>query len=69
MCKVARPGQDMRYDVPTVGPETLGVMRAGGASALILEAGRTFLIDRARLIREADAAGIVVAGWSAQGRG
>lgn len=69
VCKVARPGQDMRYDVPTVGPATLGAMRAGGASALILEAGRTFLIDRERLIREADAAGIAVAGWSAQGRG
>ncbi len=64
VCKVASPRQDMRYDVPTVGPETLRVMREGGASALILEAGRTFLLDRARLAREADAAGIAVAGWS-----
>ena len=64
VCKVARPKQDMRYDVPTVGPETLQVMRDGGASTLILEAERTFLIDRERLIREADETGIVVVGWS-----
>ena len=64
VCKVARPNQDMRYDVPTVGPETLQVMRESGASALILEAGRTFLIARERLIREADASGIIVVGWS-----
>jgi len=64
VCKVARPEQDMRYDVPTVGPETLQVMRDGGASALILEAERTFLIERERLIREADETGICVIGWS-----
>ena len=63
VCKVARPKQDMRYDVPAVGPETLQVMREGGASALILEAGRTFLIDREHLIQEADATGICVVGW------
>lgn len=64
VCKVARPEQDMRYDVPTVGPETLGVMREGGASALILEAERTFLVDRERLIQEADETGVIVVGWS-----
>ena len=45
-------------------PETLQVMREGGASALILEAGQTFLIARERLIREADASGVIVVGWS-----
>lgn len=69
VCKVARPEQDMRYDVPTVGPETLQVMREGGASGLILEAERTFLIDRERLIREADATGIIVVGWSENEQG
>lgn len=69
VCKVARPGQDMRYDVPTVGPRTLQALRTGGASALILEADRTFLIERERLTREADAAGVVVAGWSENERG
>ena len=69
VCKVARPGQDMRYDVPTAGLRPLEVIREGGAAALILEAGRTFLIDRERLMREADASGVVVAGWSENGRG
>lgn len=69
VCKAARPGQDMRYDVPTVGPRTLQALRAGGASALILEADRTFLLERERLTREADAAGLVVAGWSENERG
>ena len=69
VCKVARPDQDMRYDIPTVGPETLEVMREGGASALVLEAERTFLIDRERLIREADAVGIIVVGWLENERG
>ncbi len=69
VCKVARPKQDMRYDIPAVGLETLQVMREGGASVLILEAGRTFLIDRERLTREADAIGIVVVGWAENEQG
>ena len=69
VCKVARPKQDMRYDIPTVGLETLQVMREGGASVLILEAGRTFLIDRERLTREADAIGIVVVGCAENEQG
>ena len=64
VCKVARPKQDMRYDIPTVGLDTLQVLREGGASTLILEAGRTFLIDRDRFIREADLTNIIVVGWS-----
>ena len=69
VCKVARPEQDMRYDVPTVGTETLQVMREGGASSLILEAERTFLLDRERLIQEADETGIIVVGWLENERG
>lgn len=63
VCKVARPDQDARYDIPTVGPATLQVAREGGASVLVVEAGATFLIDREALIKEADAAGIALAGW------
>ncbi len=69
VCKVARPEQDLRYDVPAVGPETLQAMREGGASVLILEAERTFLIDRERLVREADASGIVIVGWQENEQG
>ncbi len=63
VCKVARPDQDTRYDIPTVGPGTLQTVREGGASALIVEAGATFLIDKDTLVRDADAAGIILAGW------
>ncbi len=68
VCKVARPRQDPRYDVPVVGPQTLQVLREGGASALLVEAGRTFLIERDRLAREADAAGVAVIGWTDDGQ-
>jgi hypothetical protein len=63
VCKVARPDQDPRYDIPTVGPGTLQAAREGGASALIVEAGATFLVDKDTLVRDADAAGIILAGW------
>lgn len=68
VCKVARPRQDPRYDIPVVGPETIHILREGGAATLVIEAGRTFLLDRERLIREADSAGIAVVGWSSEGK-
>ena len=64
VCKAARPNQDARYDIPTVGPATLQTAREGGARALIVEAGATFLIDKETLIRDAEAGGISVVGWS-----
>ncbi|MBI3127297.1 MAG: UDP-2,3-diacylglucosamine diphosphatase LpxI [Candidatus Tectomicrobia bacterium] len=67
VCKAARPKQDLRYDIPVVGPGTLDAVREGGASALLVEAGRTFLLERERLAREADAAGVALAGWSGEG--
>lgn len=52
--KVAKPQQDMRFDVPTVGMLTLQTMVAAGASCLAIEAGRTIIIDEPELIRFAD---------------
>ena len=52
--KVAKPNQDMRFDVPTVGPVTVESMRAAGATALAIEAGRTIVIDEAETIALAD---------------
>jgi len=43
--KVAKPQQDMRFDVPTVGVRTLRTMLAAGASVLAIEGGRTILLD------------------------
>jgi DUF1009 family protein len=58
--KVSKPGQDMRFDVPVVGLPTVEVMKRSRATALALDAHRTLLFDRARLVEAADAAGIAI---------
>ena len=58
--KVSKPGQDMRFDVPVVGLPTIEQMKVAGATALAVDAGRTLLFDRAKLIEQADAAGIAI---------
>ncbi|MGD0920196.1 MAG: UDP-2,3-diacylglucosamine diphosphatase LpxI [Terriglobia bacterium] len=60
--KVSKPYQDMRFDVPVVGPKTIQVMRRANATALAVDAGKTLLFERQRLIEEADAAGITIVG-------
>lgn len=60
--KVAKPGQDMRFDVPVVGVATIDAMRAAGADGLSIDAGRTLLIDGEAFVTAADAAGVVVVG-------
>jgi DUF1009 family protein len=62
--KVARPSQDMRFDVPVVGPRTIDTMSETGASALALEAGKSILLEREELLRRADEAGICICGIS-----
>jgi DUF1009 family protein len=58
--KVSKPGQDMRFDVPVVGLPTVEAMKRSRATALALDAHRTLLFDRARLVEAADAAGIAI---------
>ncbi len=58
--KVAKPAQDMRFDVPNVGPGTILAMKAAGATALALDADRTLLLDRDEMLRLADEAGIAI---------
>ena len=60
--KVARPDQDMRFDVPVVGEATIEVLAGCGAAALGLEAGRTIMLHRERLLERAETAGIAVVG-------
>lgn len=62
--KLAKPRQDMRFDVPVVGPGTLQAMLAAGATTLAVEAGRTLLLDRPAFLAEADTLGLVV--WGCQ---
>jgi UDP-2,3-diacylglucosamine hydrolase len=58
--KASKPKQDMRFDVPVVGLPTVEAMKSAGATALALDAERTLLFDRARLIQMADGAGIAI---------
>lgn len=52
--KVSKPEQDLRFDVPSIGPETINAMIEAGASALAIEAGKTLLFDKDRMIKLAD---------------
>lgn len=58
--KVSKPGQDMRFDVPVVGLPTIEQMKSAGARILAIDAGRTLLFDREKLIALADEAGICI---------
>ncbi len=58
--KIAKPKQDMRFDVPVIGIRTIGTMIAAGATCLSVEAGRTLLFDRDALLDRANQAGIAI---------
>jgi DUF1009 family protein len=60
--KVAKPAQDMRFDVPVVGVTTVRAMQAAGCDALSIDAGRTLILDGAEFLRAANDAGLVVVG-------
>ncbi len=60
--KVAKPNQDMRFDVPVVGVATISAMREARATCLCVEAGRTLLFDLAAMVKVADEAGIAILG-------
>jgi len=58
--KVAKPGQDLRFDVPVIGVKTIETMARAGASCLAVDAGRCLLLDGEAITRAADEAGIAV---------
>ncbi|MGD0445485.1 MAG: UDP-2,3-diacylglucosamine diphosphatase LpxI [Edaphobacter sp.] len=58
--KVAKPNQDMRFDVPVIGVATIHAMQGAGATCLAIEAGKTLLFDPAAIIAAADQAGIAI---------
>jgi UDP-2,3-diacylglucosamine hydrolase len=60
VAKVAKPQQDVRFDMPGIGANTLQSMIDAGAKVLVVEAGKTLLIDRAKVIRMADKHGIAI---------
>ena len=60
--KIAKPNQDMRFDVPVIGVKTVEVMQAAGASCLAVDAGKCLLLDGEKVIEAADAAKMAVVG-------
>ena len=60
--KRSKPQQDLRFDLPAVGPKTIEVMCSVKASVLAVEAGRSVMLDRELLISKAEHAGIAVVG-------
>ncbi|MFH1114135.1 MAG: UDP-2,3-diacylglucosamine diphosphatase LpxI [Pseudomonadota bacterium] len=65
--KMAKPGQDMRFDVPGVGTSTIDSMIVAKAGALAVEAGKTLIADFSDMIQKADDAGIAIVGIPAEG--
>jgi len=58
--KIAKPSQDMRFDVPVIGVKTIEVMKAAGATCLAVDAGKCLLLDGQKVIEVADEAAIAV---------
>lgn len=64
--KVAKPKQDMRFDVPVIGIATVQAMRSAGATALSIDAGRTLVLDGDSVFASANEAGIAIVGRAVQ---
>lgn len=60
LVKVAKPNQDMRFDVPAIGPDTMHNMHRAGAAVLAIEAGKTLVLERDRMLDLAGRYGIVI---------
>ncbi|MCB2185067.1 MAG: UDP-2,3-diacylglucosamine diphosphatase LpxI [Deltaproteobacteria bacterium] len=61
--KRCKPTQDLRFDLPSVGAQTIRTMAQVGCACLVVEAGKTLIFDRSELAALADQAGIAVLGW------
>lgn len=60
--KVAKPNQDMRFDVPVIGLKTIDAMRQAGATCLAVDAGKCLFLDGDKIVQAADQAGIAIMG-------
>ena len=66
LVKVAKPQQDMRFDVPTIGLRTIEQLHRAGGSAIAIEAGKTIFVDREATLRRANELGIAIASLHAE---
>ncbi len=64
--KRCKPQQDLRFDLPAAGPQTIAAMQSVKASALVLEVGRSVLLDRVEMLAQAERAGIAVVGLAGE---
>lgn len=62
LVKVAKPNQDMRFDVPTIGPQTIENLNRAGATGLVIEAGKTIVLERDKTLALAKRLGVTVIG-------
>ncbi len=62
LIKTAKPLQDMRLDVPTIGTGTIDMLKTHGGTCLAVEAGRVILLDKPKVLAAADQAGIAIVG-------
>jgi DUF1009 family protein len=62
LIKTSKPSQDMRFDVPCVGPDTIRSLAENGGKCLVVEAGKTIIIDKPETIKLADQSGIIILG-------
>jgi DUF1009 family protein len=62
LIKTSKPNQDMRFDVPCVGPDTITSLAENGGKCLVVEADKTIIIDKPETIKLADQLGIIILG-------
>ncbi|TWU34472.1 LpxI family protein [Novipirellula artificiosorum] len=60
LVKVSKPNQDMRFDVPTIGPQTVDRVHKAGGTTIVIEADKTILVDRDETLAKARQAGIAI---------
>ena len=65
--KMAKPGHDMRFDIPVIGMRTLKTLKRAGASVLSIEAGRSIVLEMDRVIHQADRQGLSIQVFTARG--
>ena len=65
MVKVAKPEQDMRFDVPTIGLQTIQTMHEAGGRVLAIESGRTIVLDQEEVFALANKLGIAIVSLNA----
>lgn len=66
LVKVSKPGQDLRFDMPAVGPATVAVAREAGIAVLALEVGKTLMLDKVDFLTQAARTDLIVVGVAAQ---